>query len=206
MVGAQCPVVAGMPLQFALHTGILQTAGVDIAAVDGLYDVVGINIEHIGPIGECSAQQTLPPRQFITDEPLGAQVLVGGWIQVHLAHGGIAEALAHARLQLTGSHRPHHQSALRYPLAACHGVIVPAHACVKREPTGHILPHIGIYSPLVVLGLARLLIGGIQYLARSTACVPCVTVDALVVGTQCEAAASPQVGILEPAHACQCIP
>ena len=131
------------------------------------------------------------PGQFVADKTLRTQVLVGGRIQIHLAHGGIAETFTDGGFQLTICNRSEDKSCLWNPLTACYRVIIPSDACINGEPSGEVVTNVGINGSFIILGQTGEFIGGIHHVTRFSIGIPGMSVYALVIGSQGHISALP---------------
>ena len=200
VVGVDAPMFVHKPSGLHLDALVLEFARVDILTLDGLDDVVGLDVIEVEAVGKATVQHTMAPREFVTHQAFGFEVGVRRRIKVHLTHCGLAETFADHRLDFAGFHRTNHNASLRNPFTACDGVVVITDACIDGKPREDILSQIDIDSIFVVVNMRALLILCFKHFARLAAGIIGTSVDVLVIGSDSEATACPKVRTLIPAH------
>ena len=194
-VGIDVEVGVDRVFRLQFDTPVLYFTRVHILHLDGLDEVVGLDIKEVGTIGKATIQ-TVTPRQFVVPQALRLQVFVCRLIEKHLLGVSTAETLADHCLHLACSDGADDDTSLRNPFATSDGVVVVTHSGIYGEPVGQVLAEVHITGNAIgtrVAALHQTLWGGYLLVGLAVGIVG-TTIEMLVVNAHCGTVASKQLG------------
>ena len=185
------------PGSLQLQTTVLHLSRIHVMTLDGLNHIVSFNIIEVHSIRNSDVGEMLFPGKLIIPQAFRSQFLVGGGIEIHLAHRRIAEALARHQFHFSVLRRPENKTHLGNPFRAGHVMMVETEACVDSHPRSNVLTVVHVTRYLVPVTLAALFVGRIENAARFLRGIISTAVDVLVVHAGCKTGTLKQTHALE---------
>ena len=188
VVAVDAPVLVNGVVGGKLQSPVLEVARVHVARTavhsDGVDEVLALDVEDVGA-DACTRADALRVGQLVVHHAFGLEVGRGRREHVHLADDGIAEALAHQRLDVGIARGMESEAALRDEFGAGDGVPVDAQSGIDGQPLADVLAEAGVGSHLVGMpalhDVVVLVLDEIGLRASLFVCIPSAAAEVLPV-------------------------